>query len=509
MVEPTTALTTIAKSVGPAVARRVYEWSKGSEARQLVSRLRREHPAADHMLVQPECLRELWFFSSTGVFDRDAILAAVRQVESDDHAAQALVDAIEAHQWSVVPKDRQLHFELLHLRHDLRQHADAGSRTVLERVEALAASLTPQLAPLRQLPPINLAFIDRVRELDEACEQVRGSRAQRQAAAVLVTFDGMPGSGKSATAIEAAHRLAAEFPDAQLYADLRVPDRGMRSTVEVASFFLRQLGVEDGSIPAADDGRFALLRSVLAERSVMILLDNVTNETQIRPLLPATSECVVLATSRRSLAGLESAHRIAVDVLAPEDALMLVTKLGEREETSPEELDSAREIAALCGYLPLALRVTAAFLRRHPERTMRSYCERLREERSRLDHLVDAEANVRASVELSYQELTPPEAALLRHAAALVVGGLDREIADVLADQASEHLLDGLAEAQLLQPGGNGDYRLHELVRLYGREAARAAANKSEFEQADRRLAEYLAAAARMRADQLRDPDAD
>lgn len=453
---------------GPAVAAKLIEWRKGSEAKRLVRLLRGVHPGAPALLTQPDCLHELWWFSTTGEFRRDEMLRAVAQIEPDAAAADALTDAIEQQLWRAIVDDDQRHFELLHLRHQLQASSDAATSLVLGRLDALIATLTPAVSALHQLPPDTAAFVDRHAERERARAAAERTRASGLQAAAIVSFSGMGGTGKSSLAIRVAHELRAAYPDGQLYANMRRTDGSLQHPAEVAAAFLRDLGVDEQTVPSAADARYGLLRSVLAERKAMIVLDNVQTESQIRPLIPATPDCLVVATSRPMLAGLDGAELVSVEGLDADDALELLRQLVGPERIDAE-LDAARELCALCGQLPLALRTVAATLRRSSLRSVAELVAALHDEEARLDHM----SEVRASFLLSYRELTAPEAQLLRLVAELVHGEADPELAAALLGcdaSTAAALLERLAEQELLRETSSRRYAIHALMRLFAKE---------------------------------------
>ncbi len=190
------------------------------------------------------------------------------------------------------------------------------------------AAAAPPAAPVpRQLPADVPAFVGRPAELAAL------SGVDDSPALAIAVIDGMAGVGKTALAVHCAHRLALRYPDGQIFVDLHGFTDGVGPVQpgDALDRILRALGVPSEQIPGDLDERAALYRSHLAGRRVLILLDNAAADTQVAPLLPGTSGCLVLITSRRRLAGLDQTHSISLDVLPPSDAVTLFARtLGGR-----------------------------------------------------------------------------------------------------------------------------------------------------------------------------------
>ena len=212
------------------------------------------------------------------------------------------------------------------------------------------------------------------------------------------------GVGKTTLAVHAAHQLRTQFPDGQLYVNLRGVEAQALDPPEVLGRFLRALGVEGHSIPDDVDERADLYRSLMADRRALVLLDNAADEAQVRPLLPAGAGNAVLVTSRTRLTGLAGAEVIDLDVLPPEQAVELLGKIAGAHRIAREPA-AAQVIAALCGYLPLALRIAGARLAAKPHWRLQRLAHRLAEQQRRLDELTAGDLEVRASVGLSYHGL--------------------------------------------------------------------------------------------------------
>ncbi|MHB9864517.1 AfsR/SARP family transcriptional regulator [Streptomyces sp. YIM S03343] len=330
---------------------------------------------------------------------------------------------------------------------------------------------SPQAAVRPCTLPHDLAdFAGRDSELRRLLElaEPSGSDAVR-----IVAVDGMGGSGKTALAVRAAHRLADRYPGGQLYVDLRgfTPGERPRLPGAVIGALLRTLGVPGERIPDDTDGRVELWRTALARQRLLLVLDNALDAAQVRPLIPAPAGCLVLVTSRNHLAGLDGADWLSLGTMSPSDSLELIrTALG--PERVADEPEAVRELSALCGRLPLALRVATARLRSRPRWTVRYLVDRLDDEARRLDELTSGDHSVEATLRLSYQALDDEQRDAFRllglhpgaetdaHAAAALLGTGVREAEDVL-----EHLLD----MHLVEQYEIGRYVFHDLVRSFTR----------------------------------------
>jgi DNA-binding SARP family transcriptional activator/tetratricopeptide (TPR) repeat protein len=340
-----------------------------------------------------------------------------------------------------------------------------------------AAGAGVRLAPA-ELPADLVDFVGRTAETDRVMEILRGSAAQALPTCAIV---GQPGVGKTSLAIHVAHRLRASYPDGQLFVDLRGADQRPLGADEVLGRFLRALGVPGPAMPREVQERAGLYRSLLADRRVLVVLDNAADAEQARPLLPGTPSCAVLVTSRDRLAGLVGAASVDVDVLATDGALALLDRAAGEGRVRAEP-QAAVELVRLCGGLPLALRVVGVKLATFPHRTLSALVSRLADEQHRLDQLAHGGLAVRRSLDFGYRRLAPADQVLLRRVALLDAADFAGWTAAAVADQpalAVEEGLDRLVGAHLLQASGPDKagqvrYRMHDLVRVYGRERATA-----------------------------------
>src|SRR5439155_18088348 len=182
------------------------------------------------------------------------------------------------------------------------------------------------------------------------------------AALVVSAVDGMAGIGKTALAVHAAHELADRFVDGNLFLDLHgfTPKTRPIPPEKALDILLRGLGVAGQQIPPDLDARAALYRSRLARRRMLIVLDNALDEAQVRPLLPGTTSCLVLITSRRRLSGLDNATHLTLDTLRPDEAAELFRAVASDRVAGDHQ--TVTDIVRTCGELPLAIRLAAARL---------------------------------------------------------------------------------------------------------------------------------------------------
>ncbi|MEU6862143.1 BTAD domain-containing putative transcriptional regulator [Streptomyces sp. NPDC046876] len=337
-----------------------------------------------------------------------------------------------------------------------------------------------------ELPPDVPGFAGRDGELAALDSLVTGRQADGHAAPTIGLITGVAGVGKTGLAVRWAHRVAEQFPDGRLFADLRGYDEHQAPTAagDILGRFLRSLGVESDDVPNRLEDLTALYRSVLADRRVLLVLDNVRTFAQIRPLLPGSSGCTVLVTSREQLEQLVTwpqAARVHLGLLPEDRAVELLGRIvGEtRVAAAPQE---ARRLVELCDRLPLALRIAAARLASKPHWSVRHLVTRLSDERRRLDELSQGESQVRASFALSYRYLHKDAALLYRYLGLLGVPDFTAWVGAALMDVDvldAERLIEHLVDAQFLEvvgvdATGQLRYRFQNLMRLYADELARA-----------------------------------
>ncbi|MFC4118850.1 AfsR/SARP family transcriptional regulator [Nonomuraea zeae] len=346
-----------------------------------------------------------------------------------------------------------------------------------------------------QLPQAIATFTGRQAEVERLAGLL--AAAPRRSAAVF----GPAGVGKSALAIQVAHRVARHFPDGQLYVNLRgaTPHAEPAPAVQVLGRFLRALGVPASEIPQEVDEATAAFRSLTRGRRVLVVLDNAADAAQVRALLPGSASCGVLVTSRRRLGSLDTASNRALAALPQDEAYALVARLV-GDDRMAREPEPAADVVRLCGRLPLALAIVAARLSTRPDRPIRFMAERLAVEQRRLTELSVDDQAVRASFMVSYQDLGEPAAArLFRLLGLLDVPDVSVPVAAALAglpEARAATLLDQLADNQLAECPAPGRFRVHDLLRLFARELAESEDGERDRAAAVRRaLHHYLATA--------------
>ncbi|MEU9922411.1 BTAD domain-containing putative transcriptional regulator [Streptomyces griseoluteus] len=372
--------------------------------------------------------------------------------------------------------------------------------------EPSSAPQVPPVVPVRpaQLPASVPDFTGRsafVAELSEVLASASEAEGRVMAVSALA---GIGGVGKTTLAVHVAHRARAAFPDGQLYVDLQGAGPRPAEPQTVLGSFLRALGTADSAVPESLEERAALYRSVLDGRRVLVLLDNAKDAAQVRPLLPGTEGCAALVTSRVRMVGLAGAHLVDLDVMSPEEALALFTKIVGEERVATEK-EAALDVVAACGFLPLAIRIAASRLAARRTWTTSVLAAKLADERRRLDELQAGDLAVKATFELGYGQLEPAQARAFRLLGLAYGPDLSLAAAAALLDlgpEDAEDLLESLVDTSLLESAAPGRYRFHDLVRLY----ARACAERDEHEPGERaaalsRLLDfYLATAARVYA---------
>lgn len=330
----------------------------------------------------------------------------------------------------------------------------------------------------------------------------------------VVVVAGQPGLGKTAFAVHAAHRLVPHLPDGQFALDLCGMDPEPTTARDALARLLRAAGVAEGAIPAGTQERAGLWRAVLRDRRVVLLLDNAVDEAQVRPLLPGTGHSLTLITSRHSLAGLEAVHRVDLALLRREESVGLLTRILGAERVG-RQAQAARDLADLCGHLPLAVRIAGQRLLSRPQERIEKLVGQLADEGSRLDGLRAGGLQVRAAFALSYRQLSPDAKTLLRRAALAAGPDFSPETAALLADlpmATAARCAEELTDAGLLQPDATADrYRFHDLLKLYAAERLAAEDDTGTREAAEDRLATWMlrrATAAALRFDVERHQDA-
>jgi tetratricopeptide (TPR) repeat protein len=360
------------------------------------------------------------------------------------------------------------------------------------------------LAKPRELPASVRSFIGRSNELQTLTELLDHADENAAGAVVISAIGGTAGVGKTALAVHWAHQVADRFPDGQLYVNLRGydPDQPMLAA-EALARFLRALDGPGQDIPADEGERAARYRSLLAMRRMLVVLDNARDAEQIRPLLPGSPGCLVLVTSRDSLAGLvarDGAVRLDLDLLTPTDAVGLLRELiGLRVDA---DSGAAAALSEYCCRLPLALRVAAEIVVAQPSVLLAELAAELADQQQglqRLDAGGDPRTAVRAVFSWSYRYLKPDAARAFRLVSLHPGPDLDLYAAAALTDTSltrARSLLDQLARAHLIQATGAGRYGMHDLLSAYARQLTAEHDSEADRRAGLTRLFDYYLATA-------------
>ncbi|MCP2164027.1 ATP-binding protein [Goodfellowiella coeruleoviolacea] len=286
----------------------------------------------------------------------------------------------------------------------------------------------------------------------------------------VAAISGLPGVGKTSLAVAVSHRVADQFPDGQLFLDLRSMDQQPLSPAEALSRVLRFLGIAEARIPQSLDERATLYRALLHDRRVLVVLDNAADEAQVRALLPSGPGCFVLVTSRQVLAGLEAVHRVLLDVLTAQESVTLLAKITGPDRVAAEPA-AAAEVAALCGHLPLALRIAGNRLASRPQWTFHYLARQLGDQQRQLALLSAGDVQVRAAFALSYRQLDPAAKLMFRRLSVVPGPDFGVTLGAVAAGVdlfAAEEAIDKLVDANLLQLAPTeGRFRFHDLIRNF------------------------------------------
>jgi DNA-binding SARP family transcriptional activator len=351
--------------------------------------------------------------------------------------------------------------------------------------------------PPAQLPADVADFTGRESDVEQLCAMVSEARRRESPAVAVAVVAGAPGLGKTALAIHAAHALRRDFPDGQLYASLHGGSEQPVPPDEVLARFLRDLGVDGARVPVDPEERAALYRTRLAERQMLILLDDASDAAQVRPLLPGTGSCAVIVTSRHRLSALAGSRLIDLDVLDDAEAAELFSRIVGAERVGAEP-DAVRDVLAICAGLPLAIRIAGARLAARRGWSIRTLADRLADQRRRMDELTAGDLAVRACFQVSFDALPQrvsrdsadpvhvfrilgvwqgPSIAL--PAATALIGGP----ADAVGDT-----LEVLVDAHLLESPVPDRYQFHALLRAYAADRAHTDEPPQPVEDAVRRV---------------------
>lgn len=352
---------------------------------------------------------------------------------------------------------------LLRSRYGIRLHTKA---------DLAAPSISRPLLKVCQLPaeaPHFRGREDELKRLDEFAALVTSDRSESSQVAVIV---GKPGVGKTSLAVRAATELRDRFEEAQLFVDLRGVDKDPVDPAEALSGFLRALGIDDSAIPAQLEERAAMFRSTLADRRIIVVLDNAANVQQVQHLLPGAGPSLAIVTSRDNLVGLAGGCQISLEVLSIAEAVDLLALSTSRPELRRDP--NVAEIAHLCGRLPLALRVIASTIVGYGRWSTRQLVQALRDEQDRLDQLSPGDIGVRASISLSYRRLSAQTRKIFRMLSAIPGSRFNLVVASAAVGEdkrVTKRRLEELVNAHLVDRAqSDGLYQFHDLIRLFSSE---------------------------------------
>ena len=330
---------------------------------------------------------------------------------------------------------------------------------------------SPPAEAMRTLPRDVTAFTGRDAELQRLIAAAAGVAG----VVAIHTVDGMPGVGKTVLVTHAAYLLAGDYPDGQLFVDLRAHTPGVQPADpgEVLARLLACTGLAPREIPAGLEARAERWRGRLAGKKVLLVLDDAAGHAQVGPLLPGTEGCLVLITSRRRLIALDGAQPLALDTLPPDQAVKLFTRLARRPA---DDAAAVAELARLCGYLPLAITLLAGRLAHHPSWNIAGLTADFSAAQDRLTELAagdrPGDRAVAAAFQMSYRNLPPGRQRLFRllglHPGTDIDAYATAALAGVrLAETRRD--LDALYTDHLIDEPNPGRYRLHDLIREYAR----------------------------------------
>jgi DNA-binding SARP family transcriptional activator len=370
---------------------------------------------------------------------------------------------------------QRLHVRILRAEPDLLACSEAGVEAYPPPVKGTIRF--PEPARPVQLPHDIAGFAGRAAESTRLADLLAAPAAGTWMP--LAAVAGRPGVGKSALALHVAHRIRASFPDGAVYLDLRGTQPPATDPTDALELVLKAVGVPPTMLPDSLDERTALLRSVVADRKILFVLDNARAEEQVRPLLPGSPGCAVLVTSRQPLAGLDGAMHVHLDSLDDPDGLVMLRRMIGNDRAD-SDAGAARRIVAACEGLPLAIHIAAARLIEQPGWPLRHLADLLTDEGRRLDVLATRDRALRRSIAAAVDLLTPTQLKAFIQLSRIAAAPFDAHAAArVLRTQpaVATRLLDDLVRCQLLDVTGwdpltGVRVRYHGLIQIYARERA-------------------------------------
>ncbi|MBN6034214.1 tetratricopeptide repeat protein [Amycolatopsis sp. 195334CR] len=336
-------------------------------------------------------------------------------------------------------------------------------------------------APQALALPRDIAdFTGRDHELATLIAAVENAADTGATTIAIHAIDGMPGIGKTALGIHAGHRLAPRFPDGQLLLQLHGHAPGQRavSPFDALHSLLTALGVHASVLNTHKDAeqRARLWRTLAADRTMLLFLDDAATHDQVAPLLPGAPRCLVIITSRNRLPELDDVHPISLDIVSPEEGALMLLRRARRSPDNTHA-DQVARVVELCGYLPIAIAIAASQLRTHPGWSVRYLADQLADAYDRLDELQAGERSVRAAFDTSVQDLPAEQRDLFTLLGVHHGPDIDPHATAALTDTTptrARHLLRALHTRNLVQETSPDRYRLHDLLRIHAHTHANA-----------------------------------
>jgi tetratricopeptide (TPR) repeat protein/transcriptional regulator with XRE-family HTH domain len=367
----------------------------------------------------------------------------------------------------------------------------ARFETVARGRPLVAESPAAAAVALRSLPRDVASFTGRQRQLRQLADTVAGGGG----VVGLHAIGGMAGVGKTAFAVHAAHRLAGQFPGGQVFLSLHghTPGQAPVNPADALASLLLTIGVPAAQVPPDQEARAALWRDRVADRPLLLVLDDAAGSEQVQPLLPGNGESLVLVTSRRHLSALDDTTAISLDTLPPDEAAALLVRLSGRSGLRPGD-PGVREITRLCGDLPLAVAMVARQLRHHPAWSAAGRAGELAAARNRLGLMETENRSVAAAFDLSYTDLTAEQQRLFRRIGLHPgpdVDGYAAAALDGISLAAARRGLEALYDQYLIMEPAQGRYQLHDLVREHARALGGRLDASEDRDAATARLLDY------------------
>lgn len=386
------------------------------------------------------------------------------------------------------------------IRRDLREHLgiDPSERLRGAHLAVLRqrrpGPTRPPSAVAQQVPAASPGFVGREAHFTRVMVALDREHGSRRAVSRAVLVHGPAGVGKTAWVHVVAHRLRDRYPDGQLYADLRGASPARTPPLVVINRFLRALGVPPHRIGDNLDESAALLRTQLANRRMLVVLDNVGDEDQVRPLLPGAGDSDAIVTSRRSLRGLDVSARVTLAPMTTAESLEMIAATVSGTGGAVPDIEEAKELARVCGHLPLALRLATARLATRPSWNVSDLVRRLRDNSHRLAQLHDGTTDIVASFQASYEDVSGAAQRAFRMCSIHPGEDFDTRTACALTGEDEitvERTLDELLDSNMLLQYAPDRYRYHDLLSLYANQLAEADDSGDRDDALERLLIAY------------------